>query len=375
MIEYVEVRNAQLELIAIIDYAISIIWETEYYGAGFFEVYAQLTDGALAALVPENYVTRPDNDACGIIETIEITDDVSNGKCIIASGRMAKSILDRRHIYKLTGNSNKATVLRGLVETEVREVITDNAINCTWNTARNLPLLTLGAVTGLDKRIRDESGAAAQKQTSYGNLLQYTDELLQEYQYGARTTIDKDNNKLLYSVYAGIDRSVDNAEGNAPLIFSDDFDNLSTAIYKYDTSGYKNTALVGGAGEGSARFYIVLNDAAAGMARRETFIDDDSIARTYTDDSETEQTYTDAEYTVMLQTDALQKMAEFVDVETFEGEIDMANTNYALGIDYDLGDVVTVQDNTILKYINARITTITETQDDSGYNIAVKYGV
>lgn len=375
MIEYVEIRDPNLNLISIIDYATSIIWETAYYGAGFFEIYAEATEEAIAVLTPENYVTRPDNDECGIIETVEIPQDIANGKYVIASGRMAKAVLDRRHIYTLSGNSNKATILRGEVESEVREVVYNNAINCTWNAARNLPLLELGALSGMTDRIRDESGAAAQKQTSYANLLEYTDAILQEYGFGAKVIINRDANKLQYVVFSGVDRSTDNTAGNAPMIFSTDFDNLTGSNYKYDTAAHKNTALVGGAGEGTDRFYIVLNDSAAGMARRETFIDDDSIARTYTDDNEEEQTYTDAEYSAMLQTDGMQKLAEFAITETFDGVIDMTNGGYDFGVDYALGDIITIQDNTILKYINARITTITETQDENGYNIAIEYGV
>ena len=375
MIEYVEVRNANLELISIIDYATSIIWENSYYGAGFFEVYTEATEEAILSLVQENYITLPGRDDCGIIETVEIPQDIANGKYVIASGRMAKGILDRRHIYRLSGNSNKATILRGSVESNVRKVVYDNAINCTWNPARNLPLLTLGAAAGLDKIIRNESGAAAQKQTSYENLLTYTDELLQEYGYGAKVIFNRDAGKLEYVIFSGTDRSTDNTAGNVPLIFSEDFDNLTSTNYKNDTTGYKNTALVGGSGEGTERYYVVINDAAAGMARRETFIDDDSISRTYTDDNDTEQTYTDAVYGEMLVTDGLQKLSEFAITETFDGAIDMANSGYTLGADYGNGDIITIQDNTIHKYINARITTVTETQDENGYNIAVEYGV
>ena len=43
MIDYVEIRNAETELMGIIDTAKSIIWRSVYYGVGDFEVYAQAT--------------------------------------------------------------------------------------------------------------------------------------------------------------------------------------------------------------------------------------------------------------------------------------------------------------------------------------------
>ncbi|MBR3321952.1 MAG: hypothetical protein IKG04_08640, partial [Exiguobacterium sp.] len=47
---------------------------------------------------------------------------------------------------------------------------------------------------------------------------------------------------------------------------------------------------------------------------------------------------------------------------------------YKYGVDYGLGDIITVQDNYIGKYINTRITEATEVQDENGYRIDVVFG-
>lgn len=39
MIEYLEVRNSNREIIGILDDFQSVIWETSYYSTGAFEVY------------------------------------------------------------------------------------------------------------------------------------------------------------------------------------------------------------------------------------------------------------------------------------------------------------------------------------------------
>ena len=243
-IDYVEIRNESTNLIGIIDTAKSIIWHSVYFGVGDFEIYAQASPEIVTLLQAGNLVTRPDDLEVGIIEKINITDNEQDGRMIIASGRFAKSILERRLIYNLSGTVNTPTILKGNVETEVRRVITENAISCKFDSRRNIPLLALGDVAGLPQIIVDENGAAAQKQVSYENLLTYTDTLLQEYGLGSTVILDEDAGKLRYIIYAGIDRSWDNAAGNDPIIFSTEYDNLTATNYEYAAATEKNVALI-----------------------------------------------------------------------------------------------------------------------------------
>lgn len=373
-IEYVEVRNADFNIIGIIDNASSIIWHSVYYGVGDFEIYIKVTQRILDMLQIGYYITRSNDIEVGIIESINITDNVQDGKMITATGRFAKSILDRRHIYKLSGTVNTPTILRGNVEKNIRQTVSDNAISCT-DTRRNIPVLELGALANISKIIVDDEGAAAQKQVSYQNLLSYTDGVLQEYEMASIVTLDTEKAMLQYLVYAGSDRSVTNGEGNTPIIFSREFDNLSDSTYTYDTTAEKNTALIGGAGEDISRFYVLLAGSETGLDRRETWIDASSVNREYDDGSGEKVAYSDADYTEMLKTEAMQDMEETKTVESFSGTIDVTNGNYVYNRDFALGDVVTVQDNDIGKFVNVRILEVTEVQDENGYTIEAKYDV
>ena len=110
------------------------------------------------------------------------------------------------------------------------------------------------------------------------------------------------------------------------------------------------------------------------LQRRETFIDASSINRTYKDESDTEKTYTIAEYTAILKAKGKQDIAPLTVSESFSGTIDIVNGNWVYTRDFSLGDIVTVQDNNIGKYINARILEITEVQDADGYTVEAVYG-
>lgn len=373
MINYVEIRDRTRAAVGIIDNAKSIIWKNEYYGVGEFEIYVAATDKTIELLKEDYFVTRPNNSEIGIIEHVNVTYSAQDGRMIVASGRLAKSILDRRHIYKLNGNSNSATILYGEVETEVREVITNNAIACPFDSNRNIAELELGTLKSYTERIVDSNGNSARKQTTYENLLTYTDELLQEYALGARIVIDKETKKLQYEVIKGVDRTVGNSAGNPPLIFSEDYDNLSDTNYDYDKTALKNTALIGGEGEGVARFYSLIASTETGIDRRETFVDASSISQKYTE-NEVEKTYSDEDYNEMLNTKGKQELAALSIVETFEGTIELISSGLRYGVDFGLGDLVTIQDNKINKYLNVRILAVSEVQDDNGYMIELEYG-
>lgn len=373
-IQYIEIRSASdRELIGIIDDAKSIIWHDVYYGVGDFEVYAPCTPESVSLLIVGNYVTRYGDDNIGIIEKVNITYSAQDGRMIIVSGRFAKSLLDRRIIYTLSGHSVSPTILRGNVEDAARKLVEQNAINCDFDTSRNIQELELGIDAGIAKTIVDASVAAADKQVTHDNLLEYTDSLLEEYGIGAKCVLN-DALKLAYTVYIGADRSADNSDGNEPVIFSQDFDNLISTTYSYDESLLKNTALIGGEGEGEARFHAIVKSSASGAARREVFVDASSNSRTYKDENGDEQTLTDAEYNAQLETVGLQAISGLAITETFDGEIDLTNGSFQYRRDFDIGDIVTIQDTEIGLYINARILEVTEVEDDSGYMISIVYG-
>lgn len=369
-LEYLEIRSAETrDIIGIVDGAQSIIWHSVYYGCGDFEIYIAATPKNINLLQVGNYATKPFDDEIAVIERVEYTNSVTDGKMIVATGRLGKSILDRRHIYQLNGHTNTPTILRGNVEAAVRTVVTNNIINCAFDTARNIDFLELGAINNYPEIIVDDNGQAAQKQVSFQNLLSYITSVLEEYGMSCKLIVDTDTFKVQFVVFKGIDRSADNTEGNAPVIFSIEYDNLSESNYLFDVSAWKNAALIGGEGEGLERFYSLIVGSETGLERRETFIDDSSISKSEDD----ETTYTDAEYNSILISDGLQKLAALEPLEDFQGTLNIRGGTWRLGVDYNLGDIVTVQDNELGFYINVRITEITETQDESGYNVDVTY--
>lgn len=368
-IDYVEIRDESTTLLGIVDTAKSIIWRSVYFGVGDFEIDVQASPEIVTLLQTGYLVTRPDDLEVGIIEQVNIERDPQNGRMVTATGRFAKSILDRRLIYNLSGIVNTPAILQGNVEAEVRRLVTENAISCTFDSRRNIPLLALGSVAGLPQIIIDDNGVAAQKQVTCENLLTYTDELLQEYGLGSTVILDEDAGKLRYVVYSGIDRSWDNTGGNDPIVFSKEFDNLTSSNYECNAATERNVALIGGAGEGVERFYSIIGETRAGLQRREMWVDAASLNRTYKDAEDVEQSYSDSEYRAMLNAAGRQKLNANPAKEAFDGSLDIQNSRWQYNQDFALGDIVTVQDNDLGKYVNVRLHAILEVQDENGYSI------
>lgn len=375
MIEYLEIRDTTRKLVGVLDIAKSIIWEADYYGAGKFEVYTPLTDQALNLLQMGYYCTRRNEENAAIIEAVQFTDSAQDGAMILVSGRMAKSILDRRLVYRLSGNQINPVRISGNVATAVQSVVNAHA-GQNADAARTMGVI-IGSNGGITKTITASGGGESSRQSSYNNLLTFTDGVLQEYACGALMRIN-DQQQLIYDCFEGQDRSVGNAAGNTPVIFSQDFENLLTAQYTEDTTQLRNFALIGGEGEGLARFFTTYDqDSATGFERREVFVDASSIPRKYKPEgSDTEQEYTAAEYSTLLTGQAQTKLKELIITKKFTGEINLTRSpyQYGKGADFWLGDLVTIQDNTLGLYATVRILKATEVQDESGYLLSVEYG-
>lgn len=366
--EYLEIRNAQLEIIGIIDDATSMIWHGAYYGIGDFDIAIAKTKHTLQLLRKGNFVTRYDCDDIGIIENVDTVTDATGEKMLTASGRFAKALLNRRLIYQLKGSTNTATIISGNVQDAARALVSNNAINCPFDSRRNISILELGAAdSSINEIIVDKNGKAASKQVSYQNLQVYTDELLQEYQIGARV-IFTGAGKLQYICKKGRDLS-------DKIIFGVDFDNITNLSKSESDTALRTTALIGGEGEGVERFYSLIGGDFEGLQRREVFIDDSGISRTYKDETETEQQYTAEVYKGLLDADGGQKLADMKELQSFSCGIDLNNSPYIYGKDYDIGDIVMLVDNELDIFTPVRLLEITEVRDSSGYSVDGVIGV
>lgn len=379
-VNYLEIYDPDRVRIGILDAYTSIIWKTEFYGAGEFEVYVPLNDQNKEFLSIGNFVARSNDPVIGIIEASETIWSPTEGRMLIASGRLAKCILDRRIIMRLSGEGtamrNFATELSGDVEDAVRTLYSNNIIS-SMHTARNVDFLKLGNKTGATNLIVDEEGNEASKQVIWDNLLEYTDDLLEEYGLGSLIRLGDDKN-LYIDTYQGMNLSVANRSNIEPIIFSQQFDNLLSSDWLINLQTQKNVAVIGGEGEGKDRMVQAINHAVvAGIDRKEMYVDATMISKIWEDEYGNNHMYSDSVYASMLRTRGMQELSALsLGERILKGSTDLTNSNLTFGFagDYYVGDTVTFSDDALGVYTNVKILSATEVQDDQGYKIDVEFG-
>lgn len=323
----------------------SLIWTKRYWECGDFELYLPASEETLSLLKQDRYLMREDDDALMIIEKIEVVTDSEDGNHLIVSGRSFESILDRRIVWK-------QRTYQGTAENVIEKLLNESMI-VPETAARRIDHMGFTAASS-------GSGTLSAQYTGT-SVYEAVSEMCESYGLGFRFGAD-----LVFTVYKGADRSAGQSE-NPRVIFSPMYDNLLESDYYTDKKDYKTVVLVAGEGEGSSRRYHSYGTSASGINRRELFVD----ARDIQSEDADGNVMTTAEYTAAL-SDKAKEQYDLHRVQTeFSGTID-AGMTYEYRKDYDLGDIVTVE-NEYGMTEDCRITEVIESWDTSGYKVIPTY--
>ena len=183
----------------------------------------------------------------------------------------------------------------------------------------------------------------------YENLSDKIIEISEYSQLGWDITLDVEQNKLVFDVIEGINLTADQEE-NPPVIFSVDFDNIKNKHFLKNLMNCKNVGYAGGKGEAEERLIQQIGET-NGLSRRETFID-----------------CSQADDITEVKNVGKQKLEEYKIVETFEAQV-IPYGAFIYGQDWDLGDIVTVQDKKWGVTLNSRVTEIKEIYETNGFNL------
>lgn len=334
------------ERIAVIDNATSVIWVKRFNAVGQFEIYIKATEELLNLLNGDIFITRDDSNVGMYVEKVQLNTDEENGDYLTISGRSAEVILAWRIVQRAIYNSELSTA-EGIIRDQITRLLIYSSIIINKNA---IEWLTLGENHHWQDLVT--------RQYTGKILLDVVQELCVTYDYGFEFAWN--GSGFTINLYKGTDRSY-NQSTNTFVVFSPEFENLGNTEYIKDTSNYANAAIIGGEGEGNDRFYaFVYPEDITGFKRRIIFID----ARNSS--SENGQ-ITTSEYRKMLQNQGVEALEQRKITTSFNGEI-LNYNNYTYGIDYNLGDKVSVINEYGIRG-NATITEITEVEDENGYRL------
>ena len=183
--------------------------------------------------------------------------------------------------------------------------------------------------------------------------------------------------KLLFKVTKGVDRSTVSVsdDGSKLVIFSTDLDDILSSSYYTNNQDVKTLAYVAGEGEGAERKHLTSGDnASSGFLRRELYVDARDLRTEILSEDNTVITITDDEYIELLNERGNEKLAERIEVETFEAKMRVAGEiQYVYGVDYFKGDKVIIQDTELGIQVIAKVTEVSQNYDDE-YELVITFG-
>lgn len=313
----------------------------------------QATDNTIGSLVVNNIITTQSNTSYGyIIQHIEYTQSSQETLRVVAFS--LNYILTFRSIYP-------QQVFNGKHEDAIRYFVSRNCID-TNNPNRKIPMLSLGQYNNI--------GSSSTFIRTGGDLLEYVLSIANEVGATIDILIDHSSKSLFLIVTSGTDRSASQS-ANPRVMFSEDFDNILTQNYFLSFIDYKNAAVIAGEGEGEEREIVDVNPA-SGLQRRELYVDARDLQSTYQDDNNQEVTIPPQQYTDALISRGNEALLEVELIETFEADVD--NTQFIYGVDYFVGDTVSVKNLRLNLTVDVKVSSVKITSNSSGVKVVPQLG-
>lgn len=355
------VYSSEMELQGIVEKIASLIWTRRYWSCGEFKLLVPFTEEHSRMLVKNNIIMKRGDDEAAQIRYVSITKNSQGLEEIEVQGKFLIAWIGKRIIKKqIITNDTTQNILYRIV----RENVTNPA-----DTARKI--LDVSIATDDEDT---ESGVIDYTSEQYTNAQLAAETAAKAAKLGIRMRTDARTGAHVFSVYEGRDLTAGNTAGNAPCIFSQEFDNIVEQEYTNSVENLKTTAFVGGEEkEGVARKVAEVGGSAAGLAREEVFINATDIVQEYEDDDGTQVSLTDTEYLALLSARGAEELEQYAETLSFGSKINtFANLIYRT--DYDLGDRVTCVNKRWGIRIDVRITEIAETYQNNVEEIDITFG-
>ncbi|RDE19252.1 siphovirus ReqiPepy6 Gp37-like family protein [Parageobacillus thermoglucosidasius] len=355
----IRILTPQLDLLAEIDNHESLLFTRRWHEVGEFELRINRHKRHTELLQRGNLIMLgASRNKVGIIRHREIELD-ENGKASenwLVKGIALKGVMAQRIVVPSVGDSHDRA--NGSAETVMKHYVDRHVVNPV-DAKRKIDMVVLA----LDQ----QRGSNISWESRFKNLAEELVEISKASGLGWDVILDFERKKWVFDVFVGRDLTV-NQSVNPPVIFSPQFESLKQLSFVESDFNYRNYGYIAGQGEGEDRRVVEVG-ATEGLSRIETFID----ARDISEEDENQQALPEAEIIAKLQQRGQQKLSEFAQEFFLEGQI-LTNSPFEYEKDYDLGDIVTIQNREWGVTRDARITEIKEIYEPGGFQIEATFG-
>ncbi|MGG2988745.1 siphovirus ReqiPepy6 Gp37-like family protein [Geobacillus stearothermophilus] len=355
----IRILTPVLDLLAEIDDYESLLFTRRWHEVGEFELRINRHKRHTELLQRGNLIMLgASRNKVGIIRHREIELD-ENGKASenwLVKGIALKGVAAQRITVPPVGDSHDRA--NGPTETVMKHYVNNHIVNPV-DVKRKIDMVVLAS--------DQQRGSQISWESRFKNLADELIEISKASGLGWDVFLDFQQKKWIFDVFEGRNLTVNQTE-NPPVIFSPQFESLKQLSFVESDYNYKNFGYIAGQGEGEDRRVVEVGEA-EGLSRIETFID----ARDISEQDEDQQALPEAEIITKLQQRGQQKLSEFAEEFFLEGQI-LTNSPFVYEKDYDLGDIVTIQNREWGVTRDARITEIKEIYEPNGFQIEATFG-
>ncbi|MBY6270209.1 siphovirus ReqiPepy6 Gp37-like family protein [Parageobacillus thermoglucosidasius] len=348
-----------LDLLAEIDNYESLLFTRRWHEVGEFELRINRHKRHTELLQRGNLIMLGSHrNKVGIIRHREIELD-ENGKKTenwLVKGITLKGVMAQRITVPPVGDSHDRA--SGAAETVMKHYANNHIVNPV-DVKRKIDILVIAS--------DQQRGSQISWESRFKNLAEELVEISKASGLGWDVFLDIQQKKWIFDVFEGRNLTVNQTE-NPPVIFSPQFESLKQLSFVESDYNYRNFGYIAGQGEGEDRRVVEVGDA-EGLSRIETFID----SRDISEEDESGQALPEEQVIAKLRERGQQKLSEFTQDFFLEGQI-LTNSPFVYEKDYDLGDIVTIQNREWGVTRDARITEIKEIYEPGGFQIEATFG-
>ncbi|WP_213950367.1 siphovirus ReqiPepy6 Gp37-like family protein [Tepidanaerobacter syntrophicus] len=278
----------------------------------------------------------------GIIRHKEIKTNEHGEEILTVKGFTLGAITKQR--ITIPPADNAQDIIEANAETVMKHYVQRN---CKDISEMEFPMLIIG-----DDQQR---GEIIKWQSRYKNLGEELEQISSLTGLGWHIYPDFEQKKWIFDICSGRDFSV-NQNTHPPVIFSPEFENISSQEFTDSLIGFANYVVVAGQGEGVGRDIVMLGSDDAGLDKHVIFVD----AR-------------DIKNSADLSERGKVKLAEHQRIISLQSEI-LTQGPFEYEKDWDVGDIVTVQNKDWNLTLDTRIMEVEEIYEAGGFKLNVTFG-
>jgi hypothetical protein len=356
----IRILTMDFQFLGEIDDYESLQFTRRYLKPGEFELHINMNKNLTETLQEDNLIMLSPRKV-GVIRHRELSKE--NNETLLIKGYSLKGILSRRITVPPQGQGYDK--IKSNAESVLKHYVRENAVSPV-DPERILPGILIA-----DELNR---GSIVEWQSRYKNLSEELELISKATSLGWDVYLDLKKQRFVFDIYEPKNLTASQSI-LPPVIFSVDFDNIKGQTFTESALGHKNYGYIGGQGEAEKRRIVELGNS-SGLNRIEEFIDARDVPEVKSEETEEgskEVPIPENEIIAQLTDRGNQKLLELQKIKSFESEI-LTYGPFLYEKDWDIGDVVTVQDKKWGLTLDTPIPEVKEIYEASGFRLEVTFG-